>query len=184
MTEQRRVNRGPGAAAANRAALIAAAREVFAESGFEAPLNLIARRAGVGQGSLYRHFADRESLALAVFEDNVVGLEAYAAQSDTGLDQLLERIVDQVVTSIAFVELIDPSLTDGRLVRMSSRVAALLGDHLDAARACGRVRADLTCQDLMLALAMLAALLARAGAQERRGLAARGWSLIQQGLRA
>lgn len=36
----------------------------------------------------------------------------------------------------------------------------------------------------MLALAMLAALLARAGAEERRGLAARGWSLIEQGLRA
>ncbi|MFB9629003.1 TetR/AcrR family transcriptional regulator [Nonomuraea helvata] len=54
-------NRGPGAAVRNRAALIAAAREVFAAAGYDAPLSMVARVAGVGQGSLYRHFPDRVS---------------------------------------------------------------------------------------------------------------------------
>jgi AcrR family transcriptional regulator len=71
MTNAQRVNRGPSAAAENRAALIAAARAVFATAGYDAPLSAVARRAGVGQGSLYRHFPNRMSLAVAVFEDNM-----------------------------------------------------------------------------------------------------------------
>ncbi len=182
MTEQRRANRGPSAAASNRAALIAAAREVFAESGFDAPLSLIARRAGVGQGSLYRHFADREALALAVFEDNVAGLESYAAHPDTGIDQMLNLIVDQVVTSIAFVELIDPPLSGGPLARMSARVGTMLAGLLERARYRGAIRADLTATDLMLALSMLAALLARAAPRDRARTAEHGWALIRRGL--
>ena len=49
--ERRPPNQGPKAAARNRAALVAAAREVHAEHGLDAPLFAIARRAGVGQGS-------------------------------------------------------------------------------------------------------------------------------------
>ena len=52
MTAKPKANLGPSAGPANRAALIAAAREVFAEGGLMAPLNQVARRAGVGQGSL------------------------------------------------------------------------------------------------------------------------------------
>ena len=113
---------------------------MFAESGFDALLNLIARRAQVGQGSLYRHFADREALAPAVFEDNMAGLESYSAHPDTGIDQLLGRIVDQVVTSIAFLELIDPPRTGGPLARMSTRVCALLGGLLERAHDHGVIR--------------------------------------------
>ena len=43
----------------NRAALLDAARAVFADHGLDAPLDLIAEKAGVGRGTLYRHFADR-----------------------------------------------------------------------------------------------------------------------------
>ncbi|HAN25892.1 MAG TPA: TetR/AcrR family transcriptional regulator, partial [Microbacterium ginsengisoli] len=61
-----RPNRGRAAGPANRAALLAAAREVFGEQGLSAPLSAVARRAGVGQGSLYRHFPTRTALAAAV----------------------------------------------------------------------------------------------------------------------
>ena len=61
--EPTKANRGPSAGPENRRALIAAARAVFAESGYSAPLSAVARRAGVGQGSLYRHFPDRVALA-------------------------------------------------------------------------------------------------------------------------
>ncbi|MGW2845343.1 TetR family transcriptional regulator, partial [Streptomyces sp. NPDC001274] len=84
MTEQtgqdarRPANDGPRAAVRNRAALVAAAREVFAEHGLEAPLSAIARRAGVGQGVLYRHFPDRAAAVAAVLEENVRQIERAA----------------------------------------------------------------------------------------------------------
>ncbi len=82
---QPRACRGPG----NRRALIAAAREVYAESGLSAPFSAVAKRAGVGQGSLYRHFPDRTALAVAVFEENVADLEQFTASEDRTIDDLL-----------------------------------------------------------------------------------------------
>ena len=60
----------------NHELLVAAAREVFAERGVEASLEEIARRAGVGVGTLYRHFATREALVEAVFERRIGELVA------------------------------------------------------------------------------------------------------------
>ncbi|HEU0181064.1 MAG TPA: helix-turn-helix domain-containing protein, partial [Agromyces mariniharenae] len=68
---ERKPNRGPSAGPANRRALIAAARDVFATEGLQAPFSAVAKKAGVGQGSLYRHFPDRLSLAVAVFDENL-----------------------------------------------------------------------------------------------------------------
>lgn len=58
----------------NRERLIAAAQEVFTEAGPGASLNEIARRAGVGPGTLYRHFASRQILLTAVLADRVQAL--------------------------------------------------------------------------------------------------------------
>ena len=80
----RRINRGPAAAAENRHAVLAAARELFAERGYEVPMQAIAKRAGVGQGVLYRHFPKRLDLALAVFEENFVRLETAGAEVGPG----------------------------------------------------------------------------------------------------
>jgi AcrR family transcriptional regulator len=55
----------------NRARLIAAATEAFAEKGADAPLEDVARRAGVGIGTLYRHFPTRLDLQAAVFRSQV-----------------------------------------------------------------------------------------------------------------
>ena len=52
----------------NRARVLAAAEEVFAEFGLGAPVEEIARRAGVGVGTLFRHFATKEDLAMAVLD--------------------------------------------------------------------------------------------------------------------
>jgi AcrR family transcriptional regulator len=75
--ETRKANRGPAAGPENRRALIAAAREVYATEGLNAPFSAVAKRAGVGQGSLYRHFPDRKALAVAVFEENLVDIEEF-----------------------------------------------------------------------------------------------------------
>ncbi|MFE4589402.1 TetR/AcrR family transcriptional regulator [Streptomyces laurentii] len=58
----------------NRERLVAAAQEVFTEAGPGASLNEIARRAGVGPGTLYRHFASRQILLTAVLTDRVQDL--------------------------------------------------------------------------------------------------------------
>lgn len=60
--------------------LIATAREVFAEKGAEAPLDEIAKRAGVGAGTLYRHFANREALVEAVYRGEVNALANRATE--------------------------------------------------------------------------------------------------------
>jgi AcrR family transcriptional regulator len=61
-------------ASRNRARLLAAAREVLAEAGNEAALDVIARRAGVGNATLYRHFPTRADLLVAVYADEVEAL--------------------------------------------------------------------------------------------------------------
>jgi len=55
-------------AARNRAKIIEAAREAFRSRGYDAPLDDIAKAAGVGAGTLYRHFPTRESLVDAVMQ--------------------------------------------------------------------------------------------------------------------
>ncbi|MEV0972206.1 TetR/AcrR family transcriptional regulator [Microtetraspora glauca] len=63
--------------------LVAAARETFAESGPEASLNEIARRAGVGPGTLYRHFPTRSALLTAVLKDRIETLCSHAERLST-----------------------------------------------------------------------------------------------------
>lgn len=91
----------------NREQIIAAAREVFLEQGIRAPLEEIARRAGVGIATLYRRFPDRHTLVQQVALDNLalVGEEldrATAAHSDAwgALVQLLRRLVELRITVV------------------------------------------------------------------------------------
>lgn len=64
----------------NRDALVAAAREAFAEHGADAPLDDIARRAKVGAGTLYRHFPNRDELLAAVYLADIEELAAKAGE--------------------------------------------------------------------------------------------------------
>ncbi|MFC4111869.1 TetR/AcrR family transcriptional regulator [Nonomuraea zeae] len=182
MTAARRPNRGPRAAAGNRAALIAAAREAFATAGYGASLTEVARAAGVGQGSLYRHFPDRVSLALAVFEGSVTELEALAVKPGSTLDDLLDLITEQVIASTTFVTMVSvPPNPDPRILEVRDRVARLLEARLAEAQQAGRIRADVTTGDLLLAIGMLALLLAEFPAAERVATAARIWTLLRHG---
>lgn len=67
----------------NRERLLAAAREVFGERGASAPLDEVARRAGIGNATMYRHFPDRRELLIAVYADEVAAL---CAQGEALLD--------------------------------------------------------------------------------------------------
>ena len=120
-----KANRGPAAGPENRRALIAAAREVYATDGLSAPFSAVAKRAGVGQGSLYRHFPDRTALAVAVFEENLVDLEEFTAPADRTIDDLLDRVVDQAMVSTALIDLITADLHDPRVAPLGIRFRAL-----------------------------------------------------------
>ena len=123
--ETRKANRGPAAGPENRRALIAAAREVYATDGLNAPFSAVAKRAGVGQGSLYRHFPDRKALAVAVFEENLVDIEEFTAPADRTIDDLLDRVVAQAMVSTAFIDLIAADLYDPLVAPLGIRFRAL-----------------------------------------------------------
>src|SRR3954463_3456620 len=93
-------------------ALIAAAREVFAENGADASLEDIARRAGVGIGTLYRNFPTRQDLFEAVYVSEINELAAVASSvADRppweALTVWLERFVEYAVTKRAIIEVLN-----------------------------------------------------------------------------
>jgi AcrR family transcriptional regulator len=181
MTISPRTNRGPSAAPENRAALIAAARTIFATRGLDAPLSAVAKEAGVGQGSLYRHFPTRYSLALAVFEENADELERIAAVENSTLGDVLRAITGQAIVSTAFFEMIEIEKTDDAGRHLVDRIGSVLESKLAAARASGRVAEWITTEDLLLGIAMLAGALAKTVHDERPAVATRVWVLLPFG---
>ena len=180
MPQTPKANRGPSAGPANRLALIAAAREVFGDGGYAAPLSAVAKRAGVGQGSLYRHFPDRISLAVAVFDENIGDLERVASLPDSTLDDLLQEVIDQALVSKALIDLIVAGADDERVAHLGTRVLAVVDTMVTRERSAGRVRADLTADDVMLAISMLAGVLTWTPGATRSDTAARAWSLLRR----
>ena len=174
-------NRGPSAAAENRAALIAAARMIFATRGLDAPLSSVAKEAGVGQGSLYRHFPNRYSLALAVFEENVDELERIAVLDGTTLSDLLRAITAQAIVSTAFFEMIEIERTDDAGRHLVDRISAVLSSKMPGARAEGKIAEWVTTDDVLLGIAMLAGALSKTNHDERHAVATRAWLLLPFG---
>ncbi|MGP3770274.1 TetR family transcriptional regulator [Streptomyces sp. SDT5-1] len=167
----RPANQGRRVAARNRAALIAAAREVFAEQGLNAPLSSVARRAGVGQGSLYRHFADRVALASAVLDENVRQIERAAAEPDATLKSVLGVVTWHLTRSTAFVDLLRVRGDDEQARELSARVRAAL-------EGCPPEGRGLSADELMLAIAMVSGAVAGPTPTERERLARAAWGLL------
>src|SRR5215212_5985019 len=108
----------------NRDQLLQAARDVFVEHGPGAPLEEVARRAGVGIGTLYRRFPDRQALQRAVALDTLgrVTQEAHQALAEEpdsfrALARYMHRAVDLRVGAIMPRLMAQLSLEDGRLLQ-------------------------------------------------------------------
>lgn len=98
LRDTRKVNRGPAASADNRRAILAAARKVFTERGYHAPLSAVVKEAGVSQGVLYRHFPTRLELAFAVFDEDWAEYEAISASPDSSsFVRLWTLIIDKTI---------------------------------------------------------------------------------------
>ncbi|MET0726037.1 MAG: TetR/AcrR family transcriptional regulator [Leifsonia sp.] len=179
MPENSKANRGPSAGPANRAAIIAAARQIFAEDGFGAPLSAVAKRAGVGQGSLYRHFPDRISLAVAVFDDNITELEELAAAPGSTLSGLFDSVAEQAISSTALIDVFTSERHDPRAEALGVRVQGVIDAMLTRDKAAGRIDSHIETADVMVAVSMLAFLLSRTDADERPDAAARARAIFR-----
>lgn len=173
-------------AEANRARLIAAAREVFATAGFDVPLDAIARRAGVGRATLYRNFPDRAALAAAIFDANLGALEALAREQrgrPEAFTVLFTAMVDQQIEAHALIPALLDRAAAPDLQHLVRRVTRLLAAPLRRAREAALVRPDLTLADTLAALAMIAGVVAGdASVPSRRRHARRALDLLLHGL--
>src|SRR5437764_11088970 len=84
----------------NRDRIVVAAREAFAEGGLDVGVGPIARRAGVGMGTLYRRFPTKESLVHAIFEERIDALQPVIDRALAG-DNAWEGFVDVVLATVA-----------------------------------------------------------------------------------
>ncbi len=144
-------------------ALLEAAKAVFGTSGVDAPAKEIAGRAGVGVGTLYRHFPKRADLVKAVFRREVDACAdaapALAAAHEPGvaLTKWLHRYTEFLATKRGLATALhsgDPAF-DALPGYFLQRLGPALGSLLDNAAASGEIRADIGPEDLLYAVSKL-----------------------------
>jgi AcrR family transcriptional regulator len=145
----------------NRDALLAAAAEVFARDGLDAPLCEIARRAGVGQGTLYRRFASREALIEAIADNHLVELRVAAGEAGEGPGAFLAFFRAAVGLQSEDRGLIDllaaHPLPEPALLERRRAYLAIFAPLLRRAQAANLVRRDLEPGDVRILLQMMGA---------------------------
>ncbi|GGM91366.1 TetR family transcriptional regulator [Streptomyces fuscichromogenes] len=176
-------------AARNRDQLLAVATRVFASADADPSMRAIAREAGVGIATLYRHFPTRESLVDAVYRDQVVRLT-------TGAHELLGRLApaaamrrwmdlfgDWIATKNGMLDTLLAMIESGEIAHAQTRTELLtaITRMLDAGRAAGDLRSDVTAEDIAAALIGIFTVAPR---PEREAQAGRLLNLLMDGLRA
>ncbi|MGW0940677.1 TetR/AcrR family transcriptional regulator [Streptomyces sp. NPDC002666] len=138
--------------------LVAAARDVFHDHGVDAPLDDVARRAGVGNATMYRHFPTRRELIIAVYSEEVAELcarsQSLLAEDPPG-DALFAWLQDFIAHVAAKRELA-LSITDDRTGQRSAlfdrwhqSMHTAASALLTRAQSAGAVRADLNASELL-----------------------------------
>jgi AcrR family transcriptional regulator len=149
-------------AARNRERILAAAAEVFAERGLEATLDDIADRAGVGVGTVYRRFANKEALVEALFVqavNQVIDLaEAAAAIEDSwkALVWFLEQATQLWTEDLGLRDvMLHSDYGREQVAQAKERIVALVAQLVERAQHEGSLRTDLVTADLPLIELML-----------------------------
>ena len=159
-SEQPRSTRRPRAdSIRNRDLLLDAAREVFSLGGPDASLEAVARKAGLGIGTLYRHFPTREALFQAVYRrevDEMVDLaNTLADEPDPvlALRKWMHASIRMVATKRGMLTALSPAL-DGStefFADAAARLMQAISGLMEAGVAAGRLRDDITPDELMRA---------------------------------
>jgi AcrR family transcriptional regulator len=147
-------------AAGNRARIIAAARAAIADGG-DVKLNAIARQAGVGQGTLYRHFPTREDLLAEVYRDDVAELVAAAPallarhEPLTALARWLDRVADYAQVKRGVFAAVEASVSQDLAAHSLGPIGDAVTVLLDAGKADGTIRPDIDARDVILLIGYL-----------------------------
>ncbi len=141
----------------NYDSLVSAAREEFTERGSEASIEEIARRAGVGVGTLYRHFPRRIDLVEAVYSTDIDTLVAAADEAES-LPDAFDGLQSWLLAFVRYAESKRVLLNElheafernpGLRVQLRERLLDAAGRVVGRARAAGVVQPDLTAEDLL-----------------------------------
>jgi AcrR family transcriptional regulator len=147
----------------NLDALLVAARDVFAASGVDAPVREIAARAGVGVGTVYRHFPQRSDLIIAVFrrEVDAAAGDAPAIAAANPPVEALTRWIHRFTGFVAAKHGLAPALHSGDAAYLPLRdyfdavFRPIAADLLARAAAKGEVRGDVDAGELLSAVSVL-----------------------------
>lgn len=160
--EQRKASRPRADALRNRERIVAAAREMFTELGPDVPLDDIARRAGVGNATVYRNFPDRDALVREVVcsvMDRTARAAEIALAENGDAFEALERFVhvaaDERISALC--PMISSTFDDNHadLVAAREGVERIIQEVMGRAKAAGQLRADVDVGDLFVAVAQL-----------------------------
>lgn len=152
-------------AAVNRERLLHAARDLFTSHGVDVTLNDIAHHAGVGVGTAYRRFANKQELMAALLEEALDELEGFARRALSepdawvGLVDFLDRALDlQFGDSGLNAIMSHPALADDQVREAQTRIAPLLEELVAKARRQGAIRPDVEQSDIIFLQAGLASI--------------------------
>lgn len=147
-------------AADNRARIIRAARAAIANAD-EVKLNAIARQAGVGQATLYRHFPTREDLLTEVYREDVDALVAAApallAEHEplTALACWLDRVAGYAQVKRGVFAAVEVAVSQDLAAHSLGPIGEALTQLLDAGKADGTIRPDIEARDVILLIGYL-----------------------------
>ncbi|MQY26086.1 TetR/AcrR family transcriptional regulator [Nocardia aurantia] len=174
----------------NRQAVLHTAQRLFARKGLGVPLDEIARQAGVGPGTVHRHFPTKESLYLAVSIDQLEHLVSDAAtltatDDPAAVFTLLSRMMANGAENGAVKSALTAAEFDVRVVAPEIAVALTghVADLLDRARAAALVRDDITVEEVMALVAGAFTAIHHADAQSSPPRATHIANVILDGLR-
>ncbi len=172
----------------NREQLLAVATRVFMSAGTEPSMRAIAREAGVGIATLYRHFPTRESLVDAVYRDQVTRLTAGAREllgqlpPAAAMRRWMDLFGDWIATKNGMLDTLLSIIQSGEIAHGRTRTELLtaITTILDAGRLAGDLRPDVTAEDIA---ATLIGIFTVAPKPEREAHAGRLLNLLMDGLR-
>jgi AcrR family transcriptional regulator len=169
----------------NRQRVLAAAQEAFAEEGLAVPLDEIARRAGVGAGTVYRHFPTKEALFEAVILDRVRWLVTHteglvaADDPETAFFSFLRLVIEGAGKNRDLVDALAEGLDNASLIIEAKRDLHRAGAALlKKAQEAGAVRADVGVAEVLVLLTAAARAM-----REQHGDGELIFSVILDGLR-
>lgn len=168
-------------------ALLRAALEVFEESGVDAPVREIAEKAGVGIGTMYRHFPERSDLIAAVCRHEIDACADAAPRLAARHDpvEALTRWMQRYAAFLATKRRLAPALHSGDPAYESlrdyfrQRLKPALRTLMESAAVAGQIRADVDADDLLAAIGSLC----MAANEDRSGHPQRMIALLADGLR-